>query len=255
MCACTRVHGEWEWHGSFLSNLSPSVWSPLPCPVLPLTWRSPVCLVSCVSPGYIQKIKSGEEDFESLASQFSDCSSAKARGDLGAFSRGVQVTGTAKAWGTLWPTSQEGLDGLVSATEAFRAQQVAVQSLPLASEAALPVGGRGDCRAFWCHSLLGWGVSLCFSLHSCPHHRSTKLPIASSFCRYKAGAPEGPRILPPTLIGGEPGVMGGRVGSAALSLGLSGWNSGKGGAEGTRPLPPPPPFCTFPLYPLIPRMQ
>ncbi|XP_060037684.1 peptidyl-prolyl cis-trans isomerase NIMA-interacting 1 [Erinaceus europaeus] len=38
--------------------------------------------------GYIQKIKSGEEDFETLASQFSDCSSAKARGDLGAFSRG-----------------------------------------------------------------------------------------------------------------------------------------------------------------------
>ncbi|KAB0400197.1 hypothetical protein E2I00_009484, partial [Balaenoptera physalus] len=38
-------------------------------------------------PRYIQKIKSGEEDFESLASQFSDCSSAKARGDLGAFSR------------------------------------------------------------------------------------------------------------------------------------------------------------------------
>lgn len=41
-----------------------------------------------VSPGYIQKIKSGEEDFESLASQFSDCSSAKAGGDLGAFGRG-----------------------------------------------------------------------------------------------------------------------------------------------------------------------
>lgn len=79
--------------------MSPSVWNPLPCLVLPLTWRSPVCIVSCVSPGYIQKIKSGEEDFESLASQFSDCSSAKARGDLGAFSRGVQVTGTAKAWG------------------------------------------------------------------------------------------------------------------------------------------------------------
>ncbi|NXQ02623.1 PIN1 isomerase, partial [Vidua macroura] len=37
---------------------------------------------------YIQKIKSGEEDFESLASQFSDCSSAKAGGDLGAFGRG-----------------------------------------------------------------------------------------------------------------------------------------------------------------------
>ncbi|XP_062487051.1 peptidyl-prolyl cis-trans isomerase NIMA-interacting 1 [Pezoporus occidentalis] len=38
--------------------------------------------------GYIQKIKSGEEDFESLASQFSDCSSAKAGGDLGVFGRG-----------------------------------------------------------------------------------------------------------------------------------------------------------------------
>ncbi|XP_042309468.1 peptidyl-prolyl cis-trans isomerase NIMA-interacting 1 [Sceloporus undulatus] len=38
--------------------------------------------------GYIQKIKSGEEDFETLASQFSDCSSAKAGGDLGAFGRG-----------------------------------------------------------------------------------------------------------------------------------------------------------------------
>uniref|UniRef100_A0A2K5R818 Peptidyl-prolyl cis-trans isomerase n=1 Tax=Cebus imitator TaxID=2715852 RepID=A0A2K5R818_CEBIM len=38
--------------------------------------------------GYIQKIKSEEEDFESLPSQFSDCSSAKARGDLGAFSKG-----------------------------------------------------------------------------------------------------------------------------------------------------------------------
>ncbi|XP_025970793.1 peptidyl-prolyl cis-trans isomerase NIMA-interacting 1 isoform X1 [Dromaius novaehollandiae] len=40
--------------------------------------------------GYIQKIKSGEEDFESLASQFSDCSSAKAGGDLGAFGRGLR---------------------------------------------------------------------------------------------------------------------------------------------------------------------
>lgn len=48
----------------------------------PLTDRLPVF------PGYIQKIKSGEEDFESLASQFSDCSSAKAGGDLGAFGRG-----------------------------------------------------------------------------------------------------------------------------------------------------------------------
>lgn len=55
-----------------------------------------MCLMSCVSTGYIQKIKSGEEDFESLASQFSDCSSAKARGDLGAFSRGEQIMGTTK---------------------------------------------------------------------------------------------------------------------------------------------------------------
>ncbi|XP_001363694.2 peptidyl-prolyl cis-trans isomerase NIMA-interacting 1 isoform X3 [Monodelphis domestica] len=38
--------------------------------------------------GYIQKIKSGEDDFETLASQYSDCSSAKARGDLGTFGRG-----------------------------------------------------------------------------------------------------------------------------------------------------------------------
>ncbi|CAJ0953515.1 unnamed protein product [Ranitomeya imitator] len=38
--------------------------------------------------GYIQKIKSGAEDFEALASQFSDCSSAKAGGDLGNFGRG-----------------------------------------------------------------------------------------------------------------------------------------------------------------------
>ncbi|NP_001089028.1 peptidylprolyl cis/trans isomerase, NIMA-interacting 1 S homeolog [Xenopus laevis] len=39
--------------------------------------------------GYIQKIKSGDEDFESLASQFSDCSSAKAGGDLGSFGKGA----------------------------------------------------------------------------------------------------------------------------------------------------------------------
>jgi hypothetical protein len=57
----------------------------------------PLGLSSSVPTGYIQKIKSGEEDFESLASQFSDCSSAKARGDLGAFSRGGQ--GWAPPWG------------------------------------------------------------------------------------------------------------------------------------------------------------
>lgn len=76
------------------SEEPPSTWSPAPHPALPLMQGLPVCPVSCVSTGYIQKIKSGEEDFESLASQFSDCSSAKARGDLGAFSRGAQGAGT-----------------------------------------------------------------------------------------------------------------------------------------------------------------
>lgn len=37
---------------------------------------------------YIEQIKSGEEAFETLASQFSDCSSAKNGGDLGQFGRG-----------------------------------------------------------------------------------------------------------------------------------------------------------------------
>uniref|UniRef100_A0A8C6KHG5 Peptidyl-prolyl cis-trans isomerase n=1 Tax=Nothobranchius furzeri TaxID=105023 RepID=A0A8C6KHG5_NOTFU len=37
---------------------------------------------------YIEQIKSGHESFESLASQFSDCSSAKNGGDLGLFGRG-----------------------------------------------------------------------------------------------------------------------------------------------------------------------
>ena len=38
--------------------------------------------------GYAQQIKSGEKTFEELASQFSDCSSAKQGGDLGPFGRG-----------------------------------------------------------------------------------------------------------------------------------------------------------------------
>ncbi|KAJ0050805.1 hypothetical protein NL108_006164, partial [Boleophthalmus pectinirostris] len=36
---------------------------------------------------YIEQIKSGEETFETLASQFSDCSSAHNKGDLGLFGR------------------------------------------------------------------------------------------------------------------------------------------------------------------------
>lgn len=38
---------------------------------------------------YIEEIKSGEEKFESLASQLSDCSSARNGGDLGLFGRGT----------------------------------------------------------------------------------------------------------------------------------------------------------------------
>lgn len=76
--------------GTFRVECRPP-WSPLPRP----TPDGEVFL--CVPlAGYIQKIKSGEEDFESLASQFSDCSSAKARGDLGAFSRGARGMGTTK---------------------------------------------------------------------------------------------------------------------------------------------------------------
>ncbi|XP_061687108.1 peptidyl-prolyl cis-trans isomerase NIMA-interacting 1 [Syngnathoides biaculeatus] len=37
---------------------------------------------------YIERIKSEEEKFDKLASQFSDCSSAKNGGDLGLFGRG-----------------------------------------------------------------------------------------------------------------------------------------------------------------------
>uniref|UniRef100_A0A4W6DKH1 Peptidyl-prolyl cis-trans isomerase n=1 Tax=Lates calcarifer TaxID=8187 RepID=A0A4W6DKH1_LATCA len=40
---------------------------------------------------YIEQIKSGEEKFEYLASQFSDCSSAKNGGDLGLFGRGTHT--------------------------------------------------------------------------------------------------------------------------------------------------------------------
>lgn len=78
------------------------LWSPPSClvrsprPDLALPFRS-------MSAGYIQKIKSGEEDFESLASQFSDCSSAKARGDLGAFSRGAQGMGPTRSGDPHYP--------------------------------------------------------------------------------------------------------------------------------------------------------
>lgn len=38
---------------------------------------------------YREKIVSGEETFASLASKYSDCSSAKRNGDLGPFARGA----------------------------------------------------------------------------------------------------------------------------------------------------------------------
>lgn len=38
--------------------------------------------------GYMKQIQSGQKTFEELASQFSDCSSAKRGGDLGPFGRG-----------------------------------------------------------------------------------------------------------------------------------------------------------------------
>lgn len=49
-------------------------------------------LFLCLCAEYIEQIKSGEENFETLASQFSDCSSAKNGGDLGLFGRGVYTT-------------------------------------------------------------------------------------------------------------------------------------------------------------------
>lgn len=84
-------------------------------------------LSPCVPAGYIQKIKSGEEDFESLASQFSDCSSAKARGDLGAFSRGGQEwTPTPSPFPVALGVgrTQKGKEALISA-QAFLVHQVA----------------------------------------------------------------------------------------------------------------------------------
>uniref|UniRef100_A0A3P8SUX9 Peptidyl-prolyl cis-trans isomerase n=1 Tax=Amphiprion percula TaxID=161767 RepID=A0A3P8SUX9_AMPPE len=50
--------------------------------------RSMYVTSSPSSAEYIEQIKSGQEKFESLASQFSDCSSAKKGGDLGPFGRG-----------------------------------------------------------------------------------------------------------------------------------------------------------------------
>jgi len=59
----------------------------------PASWRSDNITRSKeealeILEGYEKQIKSGEKTFQELASQFSDCSSAKRGGDLGPFGRG-----------------------------------------------------------------------------------------------------------------------------------------------------------------------
>merc|ERR1712187_1086298 len=59
----------------------------------PSSWRQDNLTISkeealSILKGYRAKIVSGEATFEELASQFSDCSSAKRGGDLGPFGRG-----------------------------------------------------------------------------------------------------------------------------------------------------------------------
>merc|ERR1712080_248089 len=59
----------------------------------PSSWREDNITISkdealAILKGYRAKIVSGEATFEELASEFSDCSSAKRGGDLGPFGRG-----------------------------------------------------------------------------------------------------------------------------------------------------------------------
>uniref|UniRef100_A0A8C7JGA1 Peptidyl-prolyl cis-trans isomerase n=1 Tax=Oncorhynchus kisutch TaxID=8019 RepID=A0A8C7JGA1_ONCKI len=55
---------------------------------------------------YIEQMQSGEEEFEALASQFSDCSSARNGGDLGLFGRGNTHTHTHTVkWKIYYPLS------------------------------------------------------------------------------------------------------------------------------------------------------
>lgn len=60
----------------------------------PSSWRTPNITRTKdeareILEGYRQQIVSGEAKFADLASQFSDCSSAKRGGDLGPFGRGM----------------------------------------------------------------------------------------------------------------------------------------------------------------------
>uniref|UniRef100_A0A0D9S707 Peptidyl-prolyl cis-trans isomerase n=1 Tax=Chlorocebus sabaeus TaxID=60711 RepID=A0A0D9S707_CHLSB len=78
----------------------------------PSTWRQEItqtkeAALELIS-SYIQKIKAGEEDFESY-SQFSDCSSSKVGGDLGAFSKGQMQKPFEDAWFARWTGEMSGV--------------------------------------------------------------------------------------------------------------------------------------------------
>lgn len=178
--SCTQHTRSAGAAGSFLSEV-------LPCPEPSAHPPHPDEEASLCVPlaGYIQKIKSGEEDFESLASQFSDCSSAKARGDLGAFSRGAQGTGIP--------------DPLAPAPH--------LEGWPVLHCALGPAGG-SRVPSSGC-SLLRGGASACVSLLSCPHHGPTEVGAPCHFplllLRCKAGAPKSPRAHPPESSARPPG--------------------------------------------------
>ena len=200
-CACTLMHTRSAGvAGSLLSEV-------LPCPAPSADPPHPDEEASLCVPlaGYIQKIKSGEEDFESLASQFSDCSSAKARGDLGAFSRGAQGMGTPGPTGARTPPR-----GMTRVALSPGAQQVAAGFLPQAAIFSRVVDSRG-------------GASACLSLLSCPHHRPTEVGARCHFplllLRCKAGAQStSPRILCPEHIPQNPlpALLGGETRSEGM---------------------------------------
>lgn len=73
----------------FLVTLYPQI---LTCTILLFTWLI-FCFFSSFffslpTQGYLEQIESGEAGFSELASQYSDCSSARNKGDLGLFGRG-----------------------------------------------------------------------------------------------------------------------------------------------------------------------
>lgn len=82
------------------------------------------------------------------------------------------------------------MGGKAPAAQAFRVHQVAAQSLRLQR---LPCWWR---RAGVTAEPSWVGESFCISLHIFPHHRPTRLQFASPpVGRYKAGAPESPRVV------------------------------------------------------------